>query len=131
MTELNVTHMVESADDYPPMSASVAELGNDAAAITWRNAKAYAASRPLLTNDADRDDARQWLKGFGAWEPAEIAAWSDNELNALIVQFVAGDIRELEAFDSFEDYQKAAEAGTAGGRLYKADDGQFYFYMGD
>lgn len=129
--ELNITHMVESADDMPTMSGSIAELGQNAAQITWNNAKAFAGDNPLLPDDSARDAARDWLKGFGAWSETEIAAWSDTELNALIVQFIAGDIREMEAFDSPEEYEKAAQDGTAGGRIYRGDDGQYYFYLGD
>lgn len=129
--ELDVTHMVENADDMPELFGSVAELGQNAAKYTWNNAKAYAEDKPLLTNDDMRDNAREFLKGFGAWEAEEIAAWTDTELNALIVQFIAGDIREMEAFDSEEEYREASENGQVSGRLGKGDNGRWYFYVGD
>jgi hypothetical protein len=129
--ELNITHMVESADDMPTLSGSQAELGRDAGKITWNNSKAYAEANPILPDDDARDVARQWLQGFGAWSEAEIAAWSNQELDALVIQFIAGDIREMEAFESEAEYQKAAEDGTAGGRIYKGDSGQWFFYLGD
>ncbi len=78
-----------------------------------------------------RDEARAWLKDFGAWDEDEIAAWSDTELNALVVQFIAGDIREMDMFDTTEEYQEACERGTCSGRLYPGRNGEWYFYVGN
>src|SRR5262245_43874623 len=129
--ELDITHMVESCDDMPMLSGSQAELGKDSARITWDNSKAYAADHPLLTDDEMRDNARRYFKGFGAWSAEEIAAWSDAELNALVCQDIAAAIREMEHYDSDEDYLKAAEEGRVTGCLYKGDDGRWYAYIGD
>lgn len=35
--EINITHMVDGADDMPLLSGSQAELGKDAGKITWAN----------------------------------------------------------------------------------------------
>ena len=129
--ELDVTHMMDDSDDMPTLSGSIAELGNGAAKFTWNNSKAYAANHPLLSDEAARDEARQYFKGFGAWSEDEIAAWSELELNALVCQYIAGDIREMERFDSDEAYQAAAESGQVSGHLSKGDDGRWYFYLGD
>jgi len=129
--ELDVTHMIEDADDMPILSGSMAELGSNAATITWNNSKAYAETHRLLTDDDMRDKARAYFKGFGAWSAEEIAAWSDLELDALVTQEVAANIREMERFESDEDYLAAAEQGTVSGSLYKGDDGRWYAYIGD
>jgi hypothetical protein len=92
---------------------------------TFLLAMAYATLQPLLKDDDARDAARHWLKGFGAWTEDEIAAWSDDELNALVVQFVAGSIREMEAYDTPEEYQERD------GRIYGTEGGRWYFYLGD
>jgi len=129
--ELDITEMVDGADDMPCLSGSVAELGKDAGKITWNNSKAYAAEHVFLTDDDMRQDARDYFKGFGAWSADEIAAWSDLELNALVCQYIAGSIREMEHFDSDEEYLDAAREGRVSGCLYKGDDGRWYAYIGD
>ncbi len=130
--ELDVTHMVESADDMPPLSASVAELGNNAATITWNNAKAYGGKYPLLKSDNERNAARDHFAGYGAWSRDEIAAWSETELQGIACQEVAAAIRE--AGDTLTDpaeYQRLCDSGTLSGRLFQGDDGKWYFYFGD
>lgn len=74
-----------------------------------------------------RDRARDYLQGFGAWSPEEVAAWSDAELNALITQDIAAAIREMEHFDSDEAYLKAAEQGRVSGCLYKGERVRAWF----
>jgi hypothetical protein len=129
--ELDITHMIDDADDCPIMSGSQAELGPDAAKITWNNSKAYAAEHLLLTDETMRDNARRYFKGFGAWSADEIAAWSDADLNAMVTQEIASRIREMERFDSDEEYLAAAEQGSVSGSLYKGDDSKWYAYIGD
>ncbi len=136
--EIDVTHFVETADAYE-FSASRAELGNDASKITWNNAKREAAESPLLPEDAI-EEFNRWVRGFGAWEQEEIEAWDATERNALLIQFISGDLRELESLcysDDGEygiDWQKAEtlqSEGTIGSNIFKGDDGRVYFYMGN
>ena len=129
--ELDITHMVDDCDDMPTLSGSQAELGPDAGKITWNNSLAYAAKHLLLTDEAMRENARRYFKGFGAWSADEMAAWSDAYLNALVTQEIASRIREMEHFDSDEEYQKAAEQGQVSGMIYKGDNGRWYAYIGD
>jgi hypothetical protein len=77
-----------------------------------------------------RDAARAHFREYGAWSEEEIAAWSEVDLQAITCQDVAAAIREMEVADDYEDYQRLCEAGTCSGRLYKGDDGQWYFYLG-
>jgi hypothetical protein len=128
--EIEVTHMIEDADSMVELSGSRMEHGQDAGRITWNNSKAYGAERPLLLNDAMRDAARAHFREYGAWSEEEIAAWSEEHLQAIMCQDVAAAIREMEVADDYEDYQKLCEAGTCSGRLYKGDDGRWYFYLG-
>lgn len=113
-------------------SHSVAEGGNNAGRNTWNAAKAY---RPdMLKTDEARGTFRKYLGTFGAWDDAEIAAFTDEELNALLVQMIAGDIREA-GFDALEEidwkkYEAASVAGLIAGNLHRSDDGR-YFYTGD
>lgn len=127
--ELDVTHMVEDCDDMPMMSGSIAELGANAPKITWNNSVAYGAMHPLLTTDDMKDEARAYFAGFGAWSREDIAAWSEAELQGIMCQDVAGAIREMEACESPEDYEKRCEAGTCSGNLHRSAD-KWYFYVG-
>ena len=129
--ELDITHMVDDCDDMPTLSGSQAELGPDAGKITWNNSLAYAEKHLLLTDETMRQNARDYFKGFGAWSADEIAAWSDAYLNALVTQEIASRIREMEHFDSDEEYQKAAKQGQVSGMIYKGDNGRWYAYIGD
>ena len=129
--EIKVTHMVDDADNMMELSGSVMEHGKDAARVTWNNAKTYGADRPLLTTDNERDAARDHFRGYGAWSQEEIAAWSDDELQAITCQDVAAAIREMEVANNYADYQRLCEDGTCSGRLYKGDDNEWYFYLGD
>lgn len=130
MTELNVTHMVDDADIMIELSGSIMEHGRDASRITWSNSKDYGTEHPLLTTDEMRDAARAHFREYGAWSQEEIAAWSDEELQAITCQDVAAAIREMEVASDHEDYVRLCEAGTCSGRLYKGDDGQWYFHLG-
>lgn len=94
MPEINVTRLITDADPFA-FSHSVAEGGKNAGPETWAAANAEAAERPLL-EAGDRDAVREFFQGFGAWEAEEIAAWSDAELDALVLQYASGDVRELQ-----------------------------------
>ena len=135
--EIDITEFARTAETHD-LAASVAELGKDAGKITWNNALQEAATTQLITAE-HRDEFESWARAFGAWDEAEIAAWSLDECNALLLQFIAGDLNELESLcysDDGEfgtDWQKAeklSERGTIGGNIFKGDDGRLYFYMG-
>src|SRR5204863_3659886 len=65
--EIDVTHMVENADQMIELSGSRAEHGENASRITWDNSKAYAADQPLLTTDAARAAACHHFRGCDGW----------------------------------------------------------------
>ena len=131
--EINITRFFNNAVpmDY---SASVAEIGANAGSDTWNAAKDDADAWNML-DEADKLDAmRAWIKSSGGWDAEEIAAFSDLELNALFIQLVSGDIREClewDVSDVWTHYQELAEQGTVSSNLFKADDGQVYFYLGE
>lgn len=129
--------------EFAPMdySASVAEIGEGAGRATWRAACDDSAEFMFLDTPKKREAMRDHVRGFGAWDQAEIAAWSDLELNALFLQMVAGDIRES-ALDgkpgviantraAWREYQKHAEAGRIGGAMFRADNGAIFYYLGE
>ncbi len=122
--ELNITDFFNSARPAY-YSASAMELGEDAGRITWENSMEVAEDwAAWLDTEDKREEFRAYVRTFGAWDDAEIAAWSDQELTALLIQMISGDIREagLDRGETWENYQAAAEAGRVSGNLFCADD---------
>jgi hypothetical protein len=130
--EIDVTHLFDT--DCSRYSDSIFNSGlQNIGQITWRNACEDAADEPLVTPE-QQDDLRDWIREFGAWDSEEIAAMSDVETNALLLQFIAGDIQELEDLDLVDDdeaRQEACDDGTIGGRLSKCDDGRWFYSVGN
>jgi hypothetical protein len=133
--ELNITEFFNAAApmDY---SASVAEIGADAGRSTWRAAVEDAADWPLLDTDEKREAFKIHVRGFGAWDASEIAEWSARELTALLIQMIAGDIREADLSPDADDvdwaeYRARANAGQCGSNIYRGDDGQVFYYIGN
>jgi hypothetical protein len=113
--ELDITHMIEDADDMIELSGSCMEHGQDAACITWNNAMEYGRQHVLLTSETALDAAREYFAGFGAWSREEIAAWDDADLQAITCQEIAARIRE---------------GAEQSGQIYQGDDQRWYFYLG-
>lgn len=91
--EINITSLSQS--DAPSFSGSRAELGDNAAQITWRNN--VEENSALLDTPEKLEAARSHLKEYGAWSREEIAAWPDSEVNALFHQDVMSAVREAPA----------------------------------
>lgn len=131
--ELNITEFFNHArPSY--YSASRMELGDDAGRITWANAVDAAGQWPdWLNTEDDREEFRAYVRTFGAWDDGEIAAWSDEELTALLIQMIAGDIREsgLQEGTSWEEYEADAEAGRVSSNLYRVEGtGGIFYHIG-
>jgi hypothetical protein len=134
--EIDITEFFNSAEPFE-FSASMAERGQNAGRETWRNAVAEGTDSPLLTTPEQIEALRQWAKESGGWDAAERAAWSDAECNALFIQLISGDMRELESLCmgdngeiDWQEAEKLSHAGTIGGNLYRGDDGKVYYYLG-
>jgi len=133
--ELDITNFFNNAApmDY---SASIAEIGQNAGADTWRAAKDDSTEYPLLTTDEQREAFRNYIKGVGAWDTDEIAAMDDTDLNALCIQVISRDMRKSALSADTDDagwteYERKAERGSISGRIYKGDDGKVYIYIGE
>ncbi len=112
-------------------SASAAEIRQDAVQVTWGAAMADSAEYPLLRTEAERQEYRDNLREYGAWDDAEVNGMTDQQLNALCMQFVAGDIREsgLTPGSTGADWCEAHDSGDAG-RLCQSAYGRIYYYVG-
>ena len=136
--ELDITDFFNNA---APMgySATRAEIGENAGAHTWRAACDDSKDFRILNNLKKRKVFRSFVRSAGAWSDEEIAAWSDVELNALCIQWIAGDMREPVGFElgpdttpeQWDEYERQSEAGQVAGRIFKGTDGKIYFYCGE
>ena len=137
--EIDITDFVRTAETHD-LFASVAEMGQDAGKITWANALREANSECWqFVNPDNRDEFEAWVRDFGAWSREEVAGWSLDECNALLIQFIAGYLNELESLcysddDEFcvdwEEAERLSQKGTIGGNIFKGADNRVYFYMG-
>jgi hypothetical protein len=125
--EIDVSRLINDLDPRD-ISGSQAERGINAARELWGNAVAAVEEPPLLTDD-ERAKARKWAREFGAWDDEHIAAWSAQEVDALVLQYAAGDLRELQDLcpgDGLGDIdwteaEELAQKGTVGGNLFAND----------
>lgn len=128
-TEIDITSLF-AAPSYDPWncSNSVANLGDNAGRLTWESSKRAASS--LVLTDDEKAEFRDFVKSSGGWTCEEIDAWDDEELTALCVQWVSGDVREAFGDDLPDDfsewdwaqYQEDANAGRIAGRIYLHDN---------
>jgi hypothetical protein len=130
--EIDITDFFKTAETWN-LSGSIATHGSNVARDTWNNAKQEARESPLLKTPDELDAMRKWAKSTGAWSKTEISAWSDEELNALFIQLVTGDMREAEFEDTdFEDidweaYEAKAQEGKISGAIFKGIDDRVYY----
>ena len=132
--ELNITEWFNSrrtSSRY--LSASVAEMGENTGQLTWQASQEEAEDYILLDTEEKKAAFRAFVKSSGGWNEEEIAAWNDVELNALLLQWIAGDCREggldSETVD-WEQYQEDCEQGRCAGNIFggpMSTDGQVYF----
>lgn len=131
--EIDITEFFNNADPSY-YSASAFELGQDAGRITWQNAKDSTKEYTFLDNQDKLDCFRDWIKSCGFSE-AEAETVNDEELNALFIQWISGDIRELEdtanaiwdSVEFWEEIQQLQEQGTIAGNIFKGIDSKVYF----
>ena len=129
--EIDVTDFLASTD-CSMLSGSVAELGTSAGRITWQNSIDAVKGFNPLPDDAALQEFRDWLRPWGGWNDAEIAAMSDEHLRALCVQWMASDWRECFDCDpddaDWSDYADRAEMGSCPSSFY-AQNGRIYWDM--
>lgn len=113
--------------------ASAAELGQDAGKLTWNHAMEDAPEYALLDTPEKLAEGRAFFLEFGAWSEQELAAMTDAEINALMVQNISGDIREVpdmtpENWD-WEEYERLAKAGVVVANMFLGDGGEIYYCL--
>lgn len=127
--EINITDFFYTGQAHL-YSASKGELGEDAGKLTWLNALSYSNKHRMLDTEDQLEAFKEFVRRTGGWTQEEISHWTNHELNALFVQFVAGDIREggLSApHQDWEQYQADCETGLVSGRIFKSEDNQVFY----
>ena len=127
--EIDITRLVDPDNiDLMDYSASVAEIGENAGSITWNNS--LESGIYFCCCEEERQEARDYIKSTGDWTSEEIDSWTDTELNALVLQFIVGDLREyLWAKELGETEFKKWDENN-GGRIFESE-GKYYYYMGN
>jgi hypothetical protein len=118
------------AGDMRNFAGSIAELGENAAKITWANCLAYSENSPPLSTPDQISEARDYFREFGAWDDDEINAWTLNEVQAIVLQELAHQIKEFQRCDDYDDYRDQSERGSVSGMLYHGTDDRYYVAMG-
>ena len=116
--------------------ASIAEIGPDAGPRTW--AAALEDAPELLRQVHDRDAFHAVFREFGAWDDDDLAAHTEADDMALMLQFIAGDLRDVEHIDAepftdewWTEFERECERGNASGRLGRGvEPGTVYYYIG-
>lgn len=136
---IEITSLIEL--DCFPLSHSRSEGGENAGRNTWNASKAQADKTPLLDTEKKLEAMRDFARSSGGWTREEITAWSADEVNALFLQWIAGDVRQSPAVEGgradsleeidWEEYESQASEGRISSNLSKGDDGRIYFYLGN
>lgn len=130
--EINITSVL--SEDMFQFSHSAAEGGENAGRNTWN--AALSGPRPLLSTEEELQAFRDYLPEFGAWDREDIADMDDNALQALFLQFIAGDVLQCPSIeggraDSLDEIDWEALEGDDNrpGSLYRADSGEVYYSL--
>lgn len=131
MPEIDVSALIDDLDPAE-LSASRAERGDNAGPETWHNAKEAAPALTLSPDDLT--DLRRYFGEFGAWDAEEIAAWTETEIAALVLQMAAGDLRELQSLApgkgvagvNWREAERLSQEGTTPGNLFPSGKKLFF-----
>jgi len=126
--EIEVTKLMNEPAILPTLSGSVAELGPNAADITWTNAFRFAEANQMVVTDDALLELVDYFLGFGAWDRGELEMLGTIGMNALFVQEVAAEMRGYLAAEEANELQEYQE--SQGGRLYQDGQGRWWYYVG-
>ena len=91
MLELDITSLI--GQDLWPCYGSIQTHGHNAAKITW-NAALDLAKECEFVNEDNRDEMVEHFIQLGLSDSEE-AEWTDQELNALVIQSICSDLTAL------------------------------------
>ena len=93
--EIDITPLADL--DAFPLSHSAAEGGQTAGRDTWNASLDQAEETPILDTPEKLHAMRDFARSSGGWTTEEIAEWTPQEVNALFLQWIAGDCRQCPA----------------------------------
>lgn len=129
--DINITSLLKL--DCFDLSHSRFEGGDNAGKNTWNASLKQADETPLLDIPEKLRAMRAFALDSGGWDREEVNKWTPKEVNALFLQWIANDTRELNADSLGEiDWDEAEELqreGNAPSNLFKGSDGQIYFSL--
>ena len=105
-------------------SASVAEIGPDAGRYTWASSMDSAEDWQFLDDDT-MPDFLEFVRQSGGWTENEISRWSPQYVQALCLQWIAGDVRECGADSPDPDWdaiRRDQEVGHIPSTIYRQGD---------
>lgn len=114
-------------------SGSIAELGQNAGAQTWEECNDKAEEWAPLDTEEKRETFINFCSNAGFSEADDMQAWPDSELQALCIQWIAGDARECGidggSLSSIEwgQVRQDQENGQAPSSLFLGGDGRIYW----
>ena len=129
--DININKYFENELCASDFSASVPELGNNAGQLTWAYAKEESEDTILLTTFEQFAAFIDYMESCGL---DEMELMNGQELNALFIQLISGDIRESIGLDQtpidWEGYEKDCEQGRNSANIFKGTDNNIYYYLG-
>jgi hypothetical protein len=132
MFEIDVTDFLAS-HSLICFSGSIFELGQDAGPQTWAECNDKAIEWKPLDSDDKRETFIKWCRNTGFSEGDDLHAWPDAQLQALCIQWIAGDARDcgidgqdLDSID-WEDIETRQHEGQCSGSIFRGDDGRIYW----
>lgn len=122
--EIDITAYVNDID-CSLFSDSISNSGlENISKITWNNAMQHVAVSGLVELPSELQACRDWFSEFGAWTRKEIDSWSDQKINAVLLQFIASSVKEIGAYDTYAEYCEYD------GACHQDADGTWWFYVG-
>jgi hypothetical protein len=136
--EIDITDLLANhAKDRICYASSIAEYGScSVAKETFNNSCELAREEPPLRTVAELEALIDHLTRAGFSESPELRDRPLYELNALFIQLVMGDMREMGDPDptpeglSDPDLLEAQMEGRCPSNIYAGDDGRIYYYLG-
>lgn len=132
MFEIDITDFLAS-HSLKYFSGSIAELGQGAGAQTWEECNDKAEEWQPLDTEEKRETFINFCSNAGFSEADDMHAWPDSELQALCIQWIAGDAREcgidgqdLDSLD-WDAIEERQHEGQCSGSIYRGDDGRIYW----
>lgn len=136
--EIEITaHVTATGYDRAEFSASVAETGcSYIGRLTWEAAQEEARNAPrMLDTDEKLDAMRAFARSSGGWDSEEVAAWAPEEVEALFIQWIAGDLSECECENPHEQFspewwahvEELQQDGRIPSNIFRSTEGRIYF----